>query len=234
MLKINYSSNTIILLFIVIIVLYILFNRLDSCNISQKQNETFSGLNNKVFIQTSNNKCNNTYRNTNSLTNINHYNTNEFNELLKQSQQNRPPLCSNDNNNKYCNVINDNKKKEYEEKKKELENKYLIIIKEKFPHLFETQKIWTFLQLYLNSFENLLTEEEQLEKKEIDDKYTALFEELKEFLNNINNNINNTVNGGDINSVNGINNNNTITNTGILKKDLIKYNKLRRTKNKLF
>ena len=77
MIKINYSTDTIILLFIIIIVLYILTNNnLFKCK--TKHNETFSSLNNKVLIETSSNKCNKRYKDTRSLTNISQYNDNDF------------------------------------------------------------------------------------------------------------------------------------------------------------
>ena len=121
MVNINYSNNTIVLLFVVIIILYMLSNtNLLNCKYSRKQNkqnETFSGLNNKVLIQTSSNKCNKTYIDTSSLTNINQYNTSKFNKLVTESKQNRPPLCSNDNDNDYCNIEKEAEQSKYNEKK---------------------------------------------------------------------------------------------------------------------
>ena len=257
MLKINNNSvNNILVIIIVVLFLYIIYR---NCKNSKTNHDNFSNYNNKIFIQTSNNRCNKTYSNMNSLTHINNLNHNEINKIIKKSSNNNP-LCYNETDNQYCEI---SQNKTINENKIALETKYIETIKQEFPELDKMKSDWKFNELYLKSFENVLEPEQQKQKEEIDNEYKELFKNNSVGkLNNtdVNNKTNSSVgklNNTDVNNktnsgVGKLNNtdgnnktnsgvgklNNTDgnnkTNSGVSKQKLIKYNSLKRAINKFF
>lgn len=223
---IKYSTNTILLIFIIIIIIYIFTtnnNVINSnSNTSQVKNEKFADVDlSKIFIESSRNKCNRSYKDLNSLTNINTYDNDYFNKLIKEANSKIEPKCSNDITNNYCELNNDNNIKLTKEQELQLEqfkNDYLEHIKTQLPNFYNS-KSWTFEELFLKEFNNLLDLNEQKIKMNIDINF------LKKFFFNRNNSGNNGNNNG----------NNTIkTERGITRNDLYKYNRLRRARNKFF